>query len=131
VFRAAEDASHPRRFVPAADFRLVMLPEPEHLDGTRPELGWLKLDLRVGQSHVFHNPPFVDVAGGGSPPRQPAHTVGWDRCRMKPAWEHEEPLPGPQSFPAEWAQRVHLAPGQPARSAVTLHGSAESRPPGS
>lgn len=128
VFRATEDASRPKRFVPASGFRIVMLPEPERLDGTRPELGWLKIDMRIGQSRMSRNPPFVEAGGSGSPPKQPAHSAGWDRCRMKPPWGHDEPLPGARSIPPEWA--VRMGSGLPA-SAVTLQESAEEQPTGS
>jgi hypothetical protein len=84
----SEDTSRPQRFIPASDFRIVVLPEPDRLDtGVHPELSWLRLPFYAGQRRVFGNPPLIERMGGGDAPLQPAQRSSWNALRGKPPWK--------------------------------------------
>jgi hypothetical protein len=77
-FNPDEDVSAPARYIPAEDFQVILLPEPERLDGRRfPQLSWLRLPFYAGQRSVHTNPPGYKVLGQDQPPIQPAARRGW------------------------------------------------------
>ncbi len=94
-FAPDEDTRAPARFIAAAAFQVIVLPEPHRLDArAHPELSWLRLPFYAGQGRVSVNPPFVDRLGHGGPPLQPAWRVDWNGAGSKPLWRGT-PVSGP------------------------------------
>lgn len=81
-----EDTSRPVRYLAAADFKLIVLPEPERLDAQgSPALSWLRLPFYVGQRTVYRNPPGFGAVSG-RPPLQPAARADWLAPPHQPRW---------------------------------------------
>lgn len=99
-----DDTSQPARFIAAADFKLIVLPEPERLDAQRfPELSWLRLPFYVGRRAGFRNLPGTDEACG-RPPLQPAARAEWGGPPPYPHWTGHVRLgtAAQARWPASW-----------------------------
>jgi hypothetical protein len=120
VLNPADDTSTPARFIAAADFKIIVLPEPARLDAARaPELSWLRLPFHVGQRRMHRNPPLLGRFGGDRPPLQPAARGEWLSPSRLPAWAQqvERGLAAPEAhpWPSSWAC---IAPAQRGCGAV-------------
>jgi hypothetical protein len=99
------------RFLAADEFQVILLPEPERLDGARhPELSWLRLPFFAGQRQVHINPPGYRTLGKDHPPVQPGVRASW----LKPPANAQYPdpvFPGKtfeqalRALPAAWLSR--------------------------
>jgi hypothetical protein len=66
------------RFLAPDDFQVIVLPEPDRLDGARqPELSWLRLPFYAGQRGVHINPPGYRMLDRDHPPVQPGVRRSW------------------------------------------------------
>jgi hypothetical protein len=113
----AEDTSRPARFLAAADFKIVVLPEPDRIPAARAaELGWLRGQVYFGQRSVHRNPPLLGYFGGDRPPLQPAARDEWLRPSSLRRWDHgiEAGVAPPDAFPwpTAWAALAAAAPGR-------------------
>jgi hypothetical protein len=104
-----DDTSRPARFIAAADFKVVMLPEPSRLDARRsPELSWLRLPFHAGQQTMSTNPPGYHIFGRDRPPVQPGVRPSWLSAPDKAPWRGEI-VAGPETaraaatLPSTWA----------------------------
>jgi hypothetical protein len=106
-FNPDEDVSRPpARFLAAHEFRVIVLPEPDRLDGRRfPELSWLRLPFYAGQrSSVYTNPPGVQVLGRDQPPLQPAARKSWLEPPRASRWTGTVVFaPGSMNRPLAWS----------------------------
>ncbi len=85
--RPADDTRRPARFIPAESFRVVLLPDPRHLDTrAHPELSWLALPFYAGAPRARVNPPLMDALGGGGAPLQPGRRPEWSGVDHHPRW---------------------------------------------
>ena len=83
----ADEVVQQERFLAAGDFNVILLPEPERLDGRRhPELSWLRLPFYPGQASVFTNPPLYGLLGGDHPPSNPARRPEWSAPPASAPW---------------------------------------------
>jgi hypothetical protein len=99
------------RFLAPADFQVIVLPEPERLDGARhPELSWLRLPFFAGQRRVHINPPGYRTLDKDHPPVQPGVRRGWLSAptnaeypdTVMPTASFEQAL---RALPASWISR--------------------------
>jgi len=107
-FRPSDDTTRPARFIPPADFTLIMLPEPDRVDAAaRPEIGWLRLSFLAGQPKVHRNPLALNATSFGVPPQQPARQGGWNAVWNPPYWR-ETPRFDPRKLrlPRGWHAEV-------------------------
>jgi hypothetical protein len=65
------------RFLAPDDFQVILLPEPDRLDGSQPELSWLRLPFYAGQRQVHINPPGYRMMDRDHPPVQPGVRRSW------------------------------------------------------
>jgi hypothetical protein len=100
----ADDTTTPARFLAAADFRIILLPEPARLDAAQsPELSWMRLPFHAGQRRLHRNLPLLSNFGGDRPPLQPAARHEWLAPARLPQWSRS--LEGEalaQPWPAAW-----------------------------
>lgn len=86
-WRPADDTTRPARFIRPEEFKLVILPEPEHVDvGQSPELAWLRLSFFAGQTRMYRNPLAMNGTSFGSAPVQPGRQSGWNGEWNPPSW---------------------------------------------
>jgi hypothetical protein len=86
-FAPDDDTTAPRRLLHADEFDVILLPEPDRLDGRAdPALSWLKLPVLVGQPHVTRNPPGYRTFGWDRPPPQPGLRRDWNARQSSPLW---------------------------------------------
>lgn len=103
-----DDTSKPKRYIPAKDFTVVLLPEPERLDPEKsPEHAWLRLRFYAGQWKVHGNPFVLDWMGRGGPPEQPARRTDWNAMQANPYWEGSMKVRKAKlELPKGWSPRV-------------------------
>lgn len=124
-----DDTRHPKRFIGADQFNVVLLPEPHRVDPEKnPELAWLRLKFYAGQTQVYGNPFPIDMLGRGGPPQQPGRKKDWNFKAPSEPWNEAYKLrSSPLELPVAWQAQITPTALHPQAAALAAKPAARPR----
>ncbi|MDX2022003.1 MAG: hypothetical protein SF187_17330 [Deltaproteobacteria bacterium] len=103
----SEQVQPPARIILPEDFRLVMLPEPDHVSERQwPQLWWLRWNLFFGQRRIDGNLPLMGALALDHPPHHPGQHVDWNMRTKRRLWPGIAPPTNPLVLPAAVRDRL-------------------------